>query len=609
MIIHDDVSALVQEISDHYSHAELSLAYAEYLRGQVLIHSSHPALQEFKEIARTSDIPEKITIAHLYAVIIHHEDLAHTLINYLHDPVYAMLEYVVWRGPCHAVKSTGQQLTDIDTIQYSEDSVLPSMAFPKSEYSLFALDELTPPLLRRIQTSKGSKFQNVWFFLPPLLRNALKDIMDSPISRHPKSTKELPNAPKGGWYLYESQHRLPEIIRDLIPRVHTDFYKEECTFPGSLQRKKTKSLISMFSLPELYPDNRELDTIATNPLIWMIMNGPSVNALSSSNGLEIIRTFYEMLVQHTLPIKEYILHFVHDNQVKNTIPAICGGIPNILELFAKDTWIDIESLIDAIMIHEILPPLYQELPSKEDAGYINLSTYDKPSIDPISYREAIYPTLMRGILGVLGSLGILDFLSVIPNNHHYQLKGFKYISPWDGIVHAKITDIGLILIGKQEAETINIPESQEHPFFLDHERLLITVRGSSAHRQLAIAEFATRIGGQFFQVDPQIFTKGCYTVKDIQQKIMRFRNVVTEELPDNWEQFFHDLIDKANALIPEPTSIVFRLKDNPELTRLFAIDPELKSLTKRAEGYRIIIAKTDIARVKKRLGELGFFIE
>lgn len=609
MIIPDDISALVQEISDHYSHAELSLAYTEYLRGQVLIHSSHHALQEFKEIARSSEIPEKIIIAHLYAIIVQQEDLAHTLINYLHDPVYAILEQVVWRGPCHAVKSTGQLLTDIDTIQYSEDSVLPSMAFPKPEYSLLALDELTPPLLRRVQTSKVSKFQNVWFFLPPLLRSAFRDIMDSPISRHPKSTKELPNPPKAGWYLYESQHRLPEIIRDLIPRVHTDFYREECTFPGSLQRKKTKSLISMFSLPELYPDNRELDTIATNPLIWMIMNGPTWDSLQKSNGLEIIRTLYEMIVKHTLPIKEYLLHFVHDNEVKNNLPALCAGIPQLLDSFAKDTWIDIESLIDSIMIHEILPPLYQELPSKEDAGYINLSTYDKPPIDPISYREAMYPTLMRGLLGLLGSLGILDFLSVIPNNHHYQLKGLKYISPWDGIVHAKITDIGLIMIGKQEAESISIPEHQEQPFILDHERLLITVRGSSAHRQLAIAQFAKRIGGQFFQVDSQIFTKGCYTVRDIQQKITQFRNVISGELPDNWEQFFYDLIDKSNALIPEPTSIVFKLKDHPELTRLFAIDQELKSLTKRAEGYRIIIGKADLARVKKRLGELGFFIE
>jgi len=261
------------------------------------------------------------------------------------------------------------------------------------------------------------------------------------------------------------------------------------------------------------------------------------------------------------------------------------------------------------MIHEILPPLYQELPSKEDAGYINLSTYDKPPIDPISYREAMYPTLIRGLLGLLGSLGILDFLSVIPNNHHYQLKGLKYISPWDGIVHAKITDIGLIMIGKQEAESISIPEHQEQPYILDHERLLITVRGSSAHRQLAIAQFAKRIGGQFFQVDSQIFTKGCYTVRDIQQKITQFRSVMSGELPDNWEQFFYDLIDKSNALIPEPTSIVFKLKDHPELTRLFAIDQELKSLTKRAEGYRIIIGKADLARVKKRLGELGFFIE
>ena len=365
----------------------------------------------------------------------------------------------------------------------------------------------------------------------------------------------------------------------------------------------------MFSLPELYPDNREFDTISTNPLIWTILNGPASETVYKSSGMDIIRMYYEMLVKHNLPIKDYILQFVHDNDIQNNISAICAGIPQLLEFCTKGYWIDIESLIDAIMVHEILPPLYPELPSREDAGYINLSTYDKPSIDPMSYREAIYPTFIRGVLGILGSLGILDFLSVIPNNHHYQLKGLKYLSPWDGIIHAKITDIGLILLGKQDDEVINATEAPNDPFLLDQVRLIITVRGNAVHRQLAISQYAMRIGGQFFQMDPTLFTKGCHTVKDIQRKITQFRNLIGSELPDNWEQFFHDLINKSNALIPEPTSIVFKLKDHPDLTRLFAIDPELRLLTKRAEGFRIIINKTDLNRVKKRLGDLGFFIE
>ena len=609
MIIRDDLSPLVQEICDHYSHAELSMAYTEYLRGQVLIHSSHPAMSGFKEIARTTDIPEKIIIANLYATILKHEDLATTLINYLHDPVYVMLEQVIWRGPCPAVKGSAQNVSDIETIQYSEDSLLPSMAFPKPEYSLLALDEFTPPILRRVQTSKGSRFQNVWFTLPPLLKNAFRDVVESPISKLPKSSSELPNPPKSGWYLYESQKRLPEIIRELLPRVQSDFYIEECTSPGSLQRKKTKSLISMFSLPELYPNEREYDTISANPLIWLILNGPSSQDLSKSGGMDIIRIYYEMLAKHALPVKSYLMHFLHDNEAKNNLTAICGSIPQFLDLFSKDTWIDIESLIEAIMVHDILPPLYTEFPLREDAGYLNLSTYDKPSLDPLTYREAVYPSLIRGLLGILGSLGILDFLSIIPNNHHYQLKGLKYLSPWDGVIHAKITDIGLILLGKQTDEFIIETEEQEEPFLLDQERLLITVRGNAAHRQLAISQYASRVSGHFFQVDAHIFTKGCHTIRDIQQKITGFRSLIGKDLPDNWELFFHDLIDKSNALIPETNSVVYKLKDLPELTRLFAIDPELKSLAKRAEGFRIIINRTDINRVKKRLGELGFFIE
>jgi len=57
MIIQDDLSPLVQDICDHYSHAELAMVYTEYLRGQVLIHSSHPALQDFIRRCKTNRDP------------------------------------------------------------------------------------------------------------------------------------------------------------------------------------------------------------------------------------------------------------------------------------------------------------------------------------------------------------------------------------------------------------------------------------------------------------------------------------------------------------------------------------------------------------------------
>lgn len=609
MIIQDDLSPLVQDICDYYSHAELALAYTEYLRGQVLIHSSHPALQDFIEGAKQTEIPEKIVIAMLYATIATQADLAEALLHYLHKPVYAILETVVWRGSCQAIQSSSKDRDEITTIHYSEDSFLPSMAIAKPEYSLLALDELTPPLLRRVQTSKAPRFQNVWFTLPPLLKLAFRDIMKAPISATPSTSSELPKAPKGGWSVFESEHRLPEIIKDLIPRIRTDFYIEECSSPNSLQRKKTKSLISMYSLPELYPDQREYDTIQTSALIWLLLNAPDDTTIATGSGIDVTRACYELLVNNALPIKDYLLHFLNDNHTKNNVSSICAGIPHLLDMFPKQGWMNIESLIDSLIVHEQLPPFYPELPAKEEAAYLNLSTYDKPSVDPLTYREAIYPTLIRGILGLLGSLGMLDFLGNKPTNHHYQLKGFTFLSPWDGLTYARITELGLIFLGKQSEDVITKSPQEEDPYLLDPERLMITVRGTAAHRQLALTQFARRISGQFFQVDSTIFTKGCHSVRDIQQRIQQFKSIIRQDLPDNWEQFFEDLIDKANALIPEPAALVFKLKDQSELAQLFATDPELRLITKRAEGFRIIVNRSDIPKLKQRLGELGYFID
>ncbi|MEY3313732.1 MAG: hypothetical protein RLZZ578_1252, partial [Bacteroidota bacterium] len=37
--------------------------------------------------------------------------------------------------------------------------------------------------------------------------------------------------------------------------------------------------------------------------------------------------------------------------------------------------------------------------------------------------------------------------------------------------------------------------------------------------------------------------------------------------------------------------------------------PELRLITKRAEGFRIIVNRSDIPKLKQRLGELGYFID
>ena len=603
-----DITPLIQEICDSYTLAELSLLYKEYLRGQVLIQASHPAISEFLQDARTALVPDKVRIATLYALIVTDNILAQSFLNYLHDPVYAMLKKVVWIGPIPAAEEKVKAVEDITTIQFSEDSVLPSQAMARPEYSLLALDEFTPPLIRRVQTSRAPRFQNVWFVLPTLLTQAYRMFVKAPESSELVSTNEIPSS-KQAWIVYENEGRTAEIIGDAIPRILAECYVEECTYPGSLQRKKSKTISSMFGLPELYPDSKENDTINMNMLTWLILWSFAGKGLQLPQGIEAIQRCFDAITSYEIPVHEYLMHFVIDHNHANSAREICAAIPSLLKIFPDQEWVEVELLINRTMMHGIVPSYYRECPAPEDATYIDLSAYDKPPIDPIVLREALQPTFMRGLLGFLGSLGLLDFLMEIPNNLQYQLKGVKYLSPFDGLRFVRLTELGEIVIGRKSIDEPLTKKQEEHPYVLDTQRLLISVKGTAAHRQLALAPYAKRMGNSFFMVEPNVFIKGCNTVKELEKKVMQFKQLVHQELPDNWEQFFNTLVKQANSIVPEPMDTVFKLKDQGQLAELFATDAELKLLVKRAEGFKIIVARADINRLKKRLGELGYFIE
>ena len=139
--------------------------------------------------------------------------------------------------------------------------------------------------------------------------------------------------------------------------------------------------------------------------------------------------------------------------------------------------------------------------------------------------------------------------------------------------------------------------------------LIITIKGDSSHRSIALSPFVSPMGTHIFSLNPTAFLKGCHSVSDIERKIVQFKQIIHQDLPDHFTQFFQQLLEKANPLIPEPLDIVFKLKNQGDIAELFAQDSILKSLVKRAEGFRIIIAKSDVFKLKKRLEELGYFME
>jgi hypothetical protein len=605
----EEFLALSAEIVEHFSIGELNLIYNEYLRGQIIIRANNKALQQFLHMAKSNIYPSKDEIAMILTHLIIEPKLLKDFIKFIPQHVLDLMQNVVWTGAVPAANPDIKRVEDITTLQFSEDSVLPSHAIARPEYSLMAIQEFHPPMNRNIQRIQTPRFLNVWFYLPPLMTNALKRCIDSPEPSIFEITNHSDEFLASSFYSYQNNERTSEVFTELSAAVLHEISPEEINIPGALLRKKAKSIINLYDLPEFYPNIAEYDTFSFQYLSWLIIHVFEHNKTDIPSGFEAIQYCYKELISGNLPIKDFLLHFLHDDNHPNNSVEFMGSITHTLQLMQSNKWIQVDSMIIRSFMHGHVPPFYNSEPLPDDGAFLELSSLEKPILDPIVIREAIHPSLFKGVLAILASLGIIDILLQKPSHYQYQLKNSRYLTIADGIMYVRLTEMGEYIIGKKKPIATKKKSTHNDSYLLDNKRLIITIKGDSSHRSIALSPFASPMGTHIFSLNPTTFLKGCHSISDIERKIVQFKQIIHQDLPDHFTQFFQQLLEKANPLIPEPLDIVFKLKNQGAIAELFAQDSILKSLVKRAEGFRIIIAKSDVFKLKKRLEELGYFME
>lgn len=122
--------------------------------------------------------------------------------------------------------------------------------------------------------------------------------------------------------------------------------------------------------------------------------------------------------------------------------------------------------------------------------------------------------------------------------------------------------------------------------------------------------YAERVGATRFRTDNQVFLKNIRSKSELQSKIMLFNQVIGAELPPNWQAFFGEMLLKIDPFqSPEKGLQVFKIPpENKTLIQLLAQDPILKSTIQKAEGFHILVRKTNYPIFKNRLQEFGYLL-
>ncbi|MCI9286132.1 MAG: hypothetical protein HFJ91_10195 [Muribaculaceae bacterium] len=208
------------------------------------------------------------------------------------------------------------------------------------------------------------------------------------------------------------------------------------------------------------------------------------------------------------------------------------------------------------------------------------------------------------ILAIFASLGIVEIIyaTALP-------KTLKVNTPFEAIRFVRLTPLGRYALKLTDSYTPAISDSDPY-FELDSERLLIRALRDNNPYEVFLKDYAESAGGRRYKVTPASFLEGCDNVRDITYREEQLRRLVGVDFPPVWDNFFKELTERASSIKPCDTRYyVFDVNpDDIGLQTLLTDDPELRSITRCAEGYVLLIPMREYDRFKERMKSYGYLL-
>jgi len=212
-------------------------------------------------------------------------------------------------------------------------------------------------------------------------------------------------------------------------------------------------------------------------------------------------------------------------------------------------------------------------------------------------------------LFLLNTMGIIDGAFKYPRNELYYSDKQPWLSEFEGIEEFTLTPLGSWLLGKTENYN-NQSEKKSTLIRLQEKRLLIQVEHPDPVIELTLKMMTSEAGSGYYLVDEDSFLQDCRSRSDIKIKIERFKEIICENPPQVWLDFFDRLLCNAEPLeFAGNDFYLFRLpSDNRELISTLMHDPYLRMKIQKVEDYKILIKQKDYKSVRERLAARGFLI-
>jgi len=290
----------------------------------------------------------------------------------------------------------------------------------------------------------------------------------------------------------------------------------------------------------------------------------------------------------------YDNYYSSQKNLFNTLQIIIANMP-------KDKYVSFENISKFCKYRDLKVDIEQSY--KTDEYYIDFedsSGNTERIFAEDAYNMIVFEPVLKASLFYLGALGLMELKYDTPNSH---------ISAFDSLKYVKFTELGKYVFGVNKKYNYVKKSKTTNKLKFDEYKPIISVDKSNVIAQTKIEAYTEKYdNGKYILSYSKIF-RDCKTKKALDMKIDGFYKNIEPNPPKVFKDFFEEIKQNANMLKRDLKMITIELKNNQKLLNLFMTNKKLQELTIKAQGYRILILRTDMPKLTRIVKDNGFFIE
>lgn len=442
-----------------------------------------------------------------------------------------------------------------------------------------------------------------YFWLPRILRESLILLYDIP-----DSAKLIPiaNLPEKGTFFSNTEG----LFFSDYGRMNLYFKQDEISYSTKLRPVQTGlgKIQRTLKIREFFPDTtiKHYKYLKTN-MLASVMPYFFVIEKNLAESHDILKAFFKRAYGNGFPSPTVLLPdikglaYFENHQFKTYERQMVKLIKDL----PKNEYVAIENILgycsfslfqmDILGRTEAHEKLTMEAP---DGGNT------KVAIGYNRHRNAIELPVLKGTFFFFAALGLCE---IIYDEVEEKKPTSAVYSPWDKLIAVKRTALGDYVCGL--SESYQMSESKIDGFTLSDSALIIKLDSTESPYSGSFSNFAEQLNPLSFKTDASIFLKNVRSLQDLKTKIALFQQMVPTGIPENWQDFFNSLFKKVDPMDLYGDCAVFRIpSDNKAFIQILAQDTVIKKLVFKAEGYLIIVPKSNIPNLKRRLAEFGYLL-